>query len=194
MRHRVNSSVELFSDDSFDGSPNQVAVNSTIEQTSMKSHNSYDMERKLFQVQYTNRLKRDLFDWIGRAVKDSTNWVSNATEDAVHFMDYVAGIDTITQIGQVDNDTRAWAAQTAIDRDILMFNATENTVKWTDDVRIDASKWTNGTVYHCNHKFIRVQVVVGRYGDVLGGVMEGGPTGAATKAVKHCVESVIRTK
>lgn len=205
----------LFSGDSFDKSHNdsEMAFNSTImESTSMKSHerldrSTFEIAANMFQVQNTIRLKRDTFDWIGRTMadstnwvtnvtKDATNWVTNTTEDAANWFAYVVWTDTIKWIGQAGNETCEWITQTAIDRDVWMFNATKNTGKWIDDVpMIETSKWTNGNIYHCIHKFILVQVVIGDDGDAVGGVVQGGPTGAAAKAVEQCVKSVfLKTK
>lgn len=146
-------------------------------------------------MQNTNRLKRDVYDWFGRAFDDTSNWVTDTTVNAKNWLfDYIVGTDTITFIGQLNNDTNEWIIQTAIDRDIWIFNATENTGKWTDDIPIEISMWAEGNVFHCNHKFILVQVITGANGDAVGGVIKGGPNGAANLAAEHCVKSVIESK
>lgn len=178
--------LNCFSDDSFDERHNfEVVFNSNIELSRPSK----------FQVQNTNRLKRDVYDWFGRAFDDTSNWVIDATINVKNWLfNYIVGTDTITLIGQFDNDTNEWITQTAIDRDILIFNATENTGKWTDDIPTEILIWTEGNVFHCSYKFIFVQVIIGANGDAVAGVIKGGPNGAAKLAAEHCVKSVLQNK
>ena len=205
----------LFSGDSFDGSHNysQVAVSKTMEQYA--SIKVLVPETNLFQVQNTNRSKRGISEWFGRAIDDSSNWVTSSKQSVVAwfgravddssdwmnsatanvknwFIRYTIGADGIEWIGASDNDTSEWISQTAIDRDVWFVDSKENIGKWIDYVPLDTSKWTNNsTVFHCVHKFILVKVVVTSDGDAVGGVIKGGPNGAAAKSVKFCVNRIL---
>lgn len=202
MRHHFISCVVLSSDVNRSHNALEVALNLTMETASIellkssdgtKSLTPFEMKANRFQVQNSKRSKRDMFDWIGQTVQESINWVSNAT-DAVNWIDYIAGADIIKWIGRADNGTSEWVAQTAIDRDVWIYNRKNITGNWTDDVPIETSKWSEGNVYHCFHKFIIVQVIVATNSEAVGGVMQGGPNGAAAKAVEHCVKSVLKLK
>lgn len=205
----------LFSGDSFDGSLNysQVAVGKTMERhASMKVR---ELATNLFQVQNTNRSKRGISEWFGRAIDDSSNWVSSskqsvaawfgravddssdwvnsATENVKNwFIRYTIGANGIEWIGASNNDTSEWISQTAIDRDVWFFDSKENIGKWIDYVPLETSVWTNhSTIFHCVHNFILAKVVVTSDGDAVGGVIKGGPNGAAAKSVKFCVNRIL---
>lgn len=172
-------------------------------------------ETNLFQVQNTNRSKRSISEWFGRAIDDSSNWVisskqsvvawfgraindstdwvNSATENVKNwFIRFTIGVDGIEWIGESNNDTIEWISQTAIDRDVWFFDSKKNIGKWIDYVPLEMSMWTNhSTIFHCVHKFILVKVVVTSDGDAVGGAIKGGPNGAASKSVKFCVNRII---
>ncbi|XP_055308148.1 uncharacterized protein LOC129572228 [Sitodiplosis mosellana] len=244
MLFDVHLSLQLPSgivDDNFDGSHNnsEVTVNGTMKQVSIKLlEPSSAAEANLFQVKNTNRSKRDVSEWFGRAVDGSCNWVTNSKKGISEWFgraidgssNWVTnskqgvsewfgraidgssnminsakekvkswvilksfGTEGIKWIGAASNDTSKWIAQTAIDRDVWFFDGKEHMGKWVDYVPIEASKWASATIFHCFHKFILVQVVVEGDGEhAVGGVIKGGPTGAAAKSVEYCVDQILK--
>lgn len=132
----------------------------------------------------------DTANWISSAKEDTTNWITNTTEDTTNWIAYIVGKDSIKLLNRAGNETGEWVIQTALDRDVLLVNTKENIEKWVDDAAINATKWIEGTVYQCSHRAILVKIIVAASGDIVGGVLSGGPNGIGQRAVEHCVERV----